>query len=98
MPKLNDTQLILLTTASQRDNGSLIPFPDSLTAPADRARKMIGAMIKSGLVEEGKVQDAALAWREDGDVNYGIRITDAGRTALGLTGEPEGSSPPPSSE
>ena len=82
--KLNDTQLLLLSTASQRDNGSLIPTPDTLTAPADRVRKTIAALIKAGFAEEGEVQDAALAWRIEGDANFGARITGAGRAAIGL--------------
>ncbi|MCW3847382.1 DUF3489 domain-containing protein [Sphingomonas sp. LB-2] len=101
MTKLNDTQLILLSTAAQRDNGSLIPLPDNLAAEADKVRKAITAMIKAGVAEEGEVQDATLAWRADGEINLGARITDVGRTAIGLgetggaiAGAPETNEPP----
>jgi hypothetical protein len=90
MTKLNDTQLILLSTAAQRENASLIPLPDNLTAAADKVRKAIAAMIKTGMVEEGEVQDAAHAWRIDGKIQFGARITDAGRAALGLGDPPAG--------
>lgn len=83
MKKLNDTQLILLSTAAARDNGSIMPFPDSLTAPADRIRKAIDALLKAACAEEGEVLDAANAWRQDGDIQIGLRITDAGRAAIG---------------
>lgn len=90
MTKLNDTQLILLSTAAQRENASLIPLPDNLTAAIDKVRKAIAAMIKSDLAEEGEVQDASLAWRADGEINVGVRITDTGRAALGLIDPPAG--------
>lgn len=82
MKKLNDTQLILLSTAAARDNGSLMPFPDSLTAPADHIRKAIAALLKAACADEGEVQETASAWRQDGDIQIGLRITDAGRAAI----------------
>jgi hypothetical protein len=95
MIKLNDTQLLLLSTAAQRDNGSLIPLPDNLTASADKVRKAITAMIKAGVAEEGEVQDATLAWRVDGEIDFGARITKAGRAAIGLgeEGSAQGETP-----
>ncbi|ODP37883.1 DUF3489 domain-containing protein [Sphingomonas turrisvirgatae] len=81
--KLNDTHLILLTTASQRDNGSLIPLPESLE-DGDRVRKAIAALLCNRMVEEGEVAVAADAWRQDVDKHIGIRITAAGRVAIGL--------------
>lgn len=82
--KLNDTQLILLTTASQRENGSLIPLPDTLADAADRANKMITALIKKVLAEEGPVAEPTFAWREENGKWIGVRITDAGRSAIGV--------------
>ena len=37
MTKLTDTQSILLACAAQRDTSSLLPLPDSITAPAGGA-------------------------------------------------------------
>lgn len=82
MKKLNDTQLVLLSTAASRDNGIFMPLPAALTAPADRVRAAITAMLKAAYAEEGEVQDAALAWRHDGKKQIGLRITDAGRAAV----------------
>lgn len=83
MKKPNDTQLILLSTAAARDNGSFMPFPDSLTAPADSIRTAIAALLKAAYAEEGEVRDAAHAWRQEGDIEIGLCITDAGRAAIG---------------
>lgn len=82
--KLDDTHLILLTTASQRGNGSLIPLPASLGHAADRVRKAIVALLKNRLVEEGEVPNASDAWRQDGDTHIGVRITPAGLSSIGI--------------
>lgn len=88
MTKLTDTQLVLLSTAAQNEGGSLLPLAASLTAPRSAIDKSIGSLIKRSLAEEGRVADANVAWRNDGDLHFGVRITDAGRKAIGLTEEP----------
>ncbi|OYY76397.1 MAG: hypothetical protein B7Y43_15245 [Sphingomonas sp. 28-62-20] len=78
MPKLNDTQLILLSAAARLSSGSLMPVPDSIAGAGDRAAKAITALVKQGLVEERETNDAASVHRNDGDVRYGVFITEAG--------------------
>jgi len=51
MPKLSDTQTILLSTASQREDRAIQPLPNSLTDGV-RVTKAIAALIKAGLAEE----------------------------------------------
>jgi hypothetical protein len=100
MAKLNDTQLILLTTAARRNNGSLIPLPETL-ADAATAHKAITALIKKAFAEEGEVTEEQFAWREEDGRHIGVRITDAGRTAIGAIDEPTpgaGSLPAPQAE
>ena len=70
MPKLNDTQLMLLAHAAKRDSGSVYPLPDSLTGAA-RATKAIAALIKLGMVEEREVTDAAEVSRTTDNMRYG---------------------------
>ena len=48
MNKLSDIQLILLTTASQRDDGSLLPPPESLGAAGTRIHRSVAALLKRG--------------------------------------------------
>lgn len=84
MKKLNDTQLILLSAAANRDNASLVPFPDTLTAPAERLTSAIATLLKAAYVEEGEVQDASVAWRQEGETNIGVRITDAGLAVIAV--------------
>ncbi len=78
MPKLNDTQLILLTAAAGRSSGSLMPLPDTIANAGDRAAKAITALVKQGLAEERETNDAVSVHRDDGDIRYGVFITEAG--------------------
>ena len=70
MPKLSDIQLILLSNAAQRDNGNLLPAPESLGGKPAAVTKSIAALIKRGFVEETEAT--------------GIAMTAAGRAAIGI--------------
>ena len=80
--KLNDMQLILLATAHQRDDGSLLPPPDSLNEKRGGISRAVAALIKRGLAEEKEVTDPKRVWREEDDRKIGVIITDAGRAAI----------------
>lgn len=82
MTKLTDMQLVLLTTACQREDGSLLPPPESLGDEAARIRKAIEALIKKGLATEKEGVTAAQSWRTDGDLVIGVVVTDAGRAII----------------
>jgi hypothetical protein len=80
--KLSDMQLILLTTACQREDGSLLPPPDSLGDHTARVRKAVIALIKRGFAAEHEGMAASQAWREEGDIVIGVIVTDAGRAII----------------
>jgi hypothetical protein len=82
MTKLSDMQLMLLTTACQREDGSLLPPPESLGEQAARIRKAVEALINKGLAAEKKGMAAVQSWRTDGDLNFGVVITNAGRAII----------------
>ena len=84
MPKLNDTQAILLSSASQRNDGSLYPLPDILADAGTRATKAVTALLKLGLAEELETTTAGNVHRTDGDLQYGIFLTTAGKAAIGV--------------
>lgn len=84
MTKLTDIQLVLLTNACQREDGSLLPPPDSLGAQAARIRKGVDALIKNGFAIEREGMTEMQAWRSDGDLTIGVVITDAGRAIIDL--------------
>ena len=83
-PKLSDIQLIFLATAVQRDDGSILPPPESLGDQGARIRKAIPPLLKRALVEEIGVTDPTRVWREDGEARIGLAITDAGRLLIAV--------------
>lgn len=82
MLKLNDTQLILLAAALQRDNRSLLPLPEALIEAGERVAKAIATLEKRGLVEERETSDPASAHRTDGELRYGMFLTGTGMKAI----------------
>jgi len=81
--RLNDLQLVLLSSAAARKNGSLIPLPQTCTQDRARIGKAVGVLLRRGLIEELPVTDRSLAWREQDQDPIGLFITDAGRAAIG---------------
>ena len=81
-PKLNDVQLILLSTAAQRDDGNVLPVAESIANNEDRIRKAVPLLLKRGLVEEQSIKDRRLAWREDEERPVGLFITPASRQLI----------------
>ena len=62
--KLTDTQLVLLSAASQREDGAVVLAP-SLKGGA--AGKVIGKLLRDGLVEEVPAGASMPVWRRDDD-------------------------------
>lgn len=89
MAQLNDTQRVLLANAAQRDDHSLLPLPDTLTAGA-RATKAIADLIGAAFAIERETNAAAAFHRNDGDIGYGVFATEIGLAAIGITGDASG--------
>jgi hypothetical protein len=102
MPKLSDTQAILLSAAAQRADGNLLPMPGSLRGGA--AVKVVGALLTRGLAREDVTDlqtraDSALntVWRNEADGRAVLlRITPAGLEAIGV--EPDAAAGEPAAE
>jgi Protein of unknown function (DUF3489) len=98
MTKLSDTQAVILANASQSFDGNVLPLPGSLRGGAQA--KVIGALLKRGLIEERTIDsiqppDASLnrVWRQDDDGRaILLYITKAGLAAIGC--EPEDTDAP----
>lgn len=84
MTKLNDLQLILLSTASRRDDGSLLPPPDSIGERTPAVEKAIKSLVRRGLAAGLDTSDAVGPLPLDRDPLVGVRIAAAGSAALGL--------------
>lgn len=71
--KLNDLQLILLSAASNRADGGLLPAPDNVSADQERLKAAISSLVRRKLVAK---------------VGERVTITEAGRTAIGAEESP----------
>ncbi len=81
MPKLTDTQLIILSAACAREDRRVLPLPKSLKGGA--ARKVIDTLIAKGLVEETAAQKGDAVWRDsDDDRRLTLVATPAADAAL----------------
>jgi hypothetical protein len=93
MTKLTDTQLIVLSSASKHDEG-LATRPINLHAAA--AQKVASSLINKGLVREIRAKAEAPVWHENDDGRFALKITKAGREAIGVEDEEDAASSPPS--
>lgn len=85
MPRLTDTQTIILSAAAQRADNIAMPLPKGLHGAA--ANKVITMMIGRGWLEEvdADLRKSEPLWRETGD-GHGttLVVTDAGLLAIGV--------------
>ncbi len=89
MPKLTDTQLVILSAAAARDDGNILPLPDTLKIKGGAIAAVLKSLLKKGLVAERPAARGAETWRETGDGGrLTLSVTDAGLLAIGIT--PEG--------
>lgn len=82
MPKLSDTQAILLTSAANRADASLLPLPDTVATAG--APKALAALLKQGFAEERETTDGAAIHRTNDDIRHGLFATPAGLAAIGI--------------
>lgn len=87
---LSDMQLILLASANQRDDGSVLPTPASIADQNARVRLAIKALLSRALIAEALTRSADQCWREEEDQRVGLFITDAGKDAIVALDAPQG--------
>jgi Protein of unknown function (DUF3489) len=88
MTKLSDTQAVILSAASQRDDGAVLPLPETLKIKGGAVAKVLGSLKAKGLI--------AHQGAPRGDNPPPLRITRAGLQAIGVETEedaPEGATP-----
>ena len=93
--KLTDTQLVLLSTASQREDGAVVLTPN---LKGGAATKVIVRLLRDRLIEEVAANGSLPLWRRDDDAGaLALRITAQGLASIGVAGatqEPEEAEPP----
>ena len=94
MPKLTDTQLIILSAAGQRDEGTVLPLPKSLKLQSAAVSQVLRRLLNKGLLDEQTTGNNAAVWRESKDgQRLTLVITDAGRQAIGVAADEPGETP-----
>jgi hypothetical protein len=85
MARLTDTQLIILSAASQRDDRG-VELPANVKGEA--ARKVVDKLIRAGLLEEVRAGGSLPVWRRDDDSGaMALRITKNGLEAIDIEDE-----------
>ena len=87
MTKLSDTQAVILSAASQRDDGAVLPLPETLKIKGGAVDKVLGSLKAKGLIDH---QGAPR-----GDEPPPLRITRPGLQAIGVEPEDTGSDTAP---
>jgi hypothetical protein len=96
MPKLTDTQLVMLSAAAQRVDGA-VELPENLKGAA--AQKAAARLLREGLVEEVLAVRDIPTWRRDqSDQPVALRITTLGKETIGVTEEGAVASAPAAGE
>ncbi len=82
MARLTDTQLVILSSASRRNDRG-VDLPKNVTGEA--VRKAVDRLIRTGLLEEVRADGSLLAWRRDAEAGpMALRITKQGLEAIGV--------------
>jgi hypothetical protein len=89
MPKLTDTQLVILSTAAARNDGAVLSLPDTLRIKGGAVNSVLKSLLKKQLIAERPAMPGAEVWRESDNGRMTLVITDAGLQAIGVTPEGE---------
>jgi len=82
MSKLTDTQLVILCSASRRNDRG-VDLPANVTG--EPVRKAVDKLLRAGLLEEVRANGSLLAWRRDAEAGpMALRITKQGLEAVGI--------------
>jgi Protein of unknown function (DUF3489) len=87
MTKLSDTQAVTLSAAAQRDDGAVLPLPETLKLKGGAVDKVLGSLEAKGLIDRQGTPR--------GDDPPPLRITRAGLEAIGVEAEDPGSDSAP---
>jgi hypothetical protein len=85
MARLTDTQLVILSAASRREDRG-VELPANVQGKA--AGKAVDKLFRAGLLEEVGASGSLPVWRRDDESGaIALRITDAGLAAIGAADE-----------
>ena len=80
MARLTDTQLVILSAASQREDRGVEPLAN---VQGKAAGKVVAKLVRAGLLEEIKASGSLPVWRRDDESGaVALRITSAGLAVI----------------
>jgi hypothetical protein len=88
MPKLTDTQLVILAAAAKRDDRALLPLPKKLKLAETDQAKVLKELVKRRLAAEEIAGAGSPVWRQEDDQRFMLTLTPAGLRTIGA--EPSG--------
>src|SRR5215208_775975 len=89
--KLNDTQLVILSSASQREDGFAV-LPEGVRAASLKAAVI--RLTKLGFLRQVRVKRDQPHWSSDEEGRrIGLKITNAGSAAIGVGDDGKGGAP-----
>jgi len=88
MPKLSNTQTILLRSAAARANFSVLPLPEECKVRGAALHRTLTSLLQHGLVAEASTGTPAEVWRNTNangvSHGMGLTVTPAGLAAVGV--------------
>jgi hypothetical protein len=84
MAKLTDTQLVILSAACQRADGSVLPLPKSLKLNKAVAGMVLQSLLKAKLAIQTPAEAGEAVWREDGETKFTLKITESALKRLNV--------------
>jgi Protein of unknown function (DUF3489) len=87
MTKLSDTQAVILSAASERDDAAVLPLPESLKIKGGAGQKVLASLERKGLI--------ARVGEPRGDESPPLCITPAGLEVIGIAPENDPEAPDP---
>ncbi len=99
MPKLTDSQLVILSAAARRQDGAVLALPRSLKVNKTAATTVLKSLLKKGLVAERPAAADEAHWRETRDGGCtALVIADAGLQVIGVDADEKTSKQSPSTK
>lgn len=83
MPKLTDSQLVILSAAAHRDGHAIPPLPKSIKLNKGAAALVLKSLVRQGLATERPASSDEAVWRDADGERLALAVTEAGLAAIG---------------
>ena len=88
--KLTDSQLVIMSAAANRADGSILPFPKTVKLNKGAATLVLKSLLKRKLLTEKPAERETESWRDDHNgQRFALVIAPAGLKAIGVEELPE---------